>query len=119
MCPVERFDAEPIAHEPEASITSVPKGEGEHADEAPHSGMHAPFRARLDDYLRIRVSAERVPLRLQLIADLNCVVDLAVVRQHKTAIAREHRLRSGWRKIHDRKTTASGGEPRRRISPSA
>ena len=74
--PVERLDAEAIAHEPQPALPDVPEGHGEHADETPDRDLYTPLPTGLDDDLRIRVTRKAPSGGLQLGSQLMRVVNL-------------------------------------------
>ena len=69
----------------------IPYDEGEHADE-PVERRLAPLRVGSQQHLGIGVGAETVPGRLKLVAQLEVVVDLAVVDDPVAAVGVGHRL---------------------------
>src|SRR5581483_9312229 len=96
---VERLDAEAVARAEERTTVGVPDYERPHAVEAVDAPL-APFAIRGEDHLAVRARREGVAFREQLFAQLQVVVDLAVVQELKLAVL--HRLEPGVGEIEDR-----------------
>ncbi len=110
--PIERLDAEPVAHQAEPALLAVEHGEGEHADQALDGRAHAPCGDRLDDDLRIGVAPEAAAERFKLGPELRRAIDLAVIGDDIAAAGRRHGLRAGGRKIDDGKPRMAEGDAR-------
>ena len=103
--PVERLDAEPIAHEQQPPPWRVPDRECEHAAEAVHAVV-APLFIRVDDGLGVRARAVAMPGRFELAADVGVVVDLAVEHDPDGAVFVGQRLLA---RARDRRCSDGGG----------
>src|SRR5205807_2935134 len=57
--PVERFDAEPIAHEQQAALRRIPQCERKHAAEAPHAVI-APLFVGMQDRKSTRLNSSHL-----------------------------------------------------------
>jgi hypothetical protein len=95
--PVDRLDAEPVAHQPDFALLAVPQRKGEHADEARDSFFHAPGDAGLQQHFGIRCATE-VNSR-KIARHIGGVEDLAVVADDETFIGAQHRLRAGFGQV--------------------
>ena len=88
---VERLDAEVVAGQGQPLLVTVPDGEAEHAVE-PVERVGAPLREGLQHDLGVRVGREGATERLELAAQVEVVVDLAVVGDRVPAVGGVHRL---------------------------
>ena len=117
---VERLHADPIADQPEAPFTSVPERDREHAAE-PVQAVDAPFLERVQDHFGIGVA--RLPPvsaeRLELLAHLRVIVDLAVEDHLQPAVFVGHRLVGHRREIDDRQAAVTEAHPAVRRHPDA
>ena len=90
--PVERLDAEAIAHEQETALRGVPDREREHAAEPVHA-LLAPLFIGVDNGLGVGLRPVGVSVRLELLAHLGVVVDLAVEHHpHRAVLVRQRLL---------------------------
>ena len=112
---VQRFDAIPVAREVKPLIVLVVDGESEHAIEPLQCGRHSPYRNRLEQHFRVGARLEAYAQSLQVRAQLQKVVDLAVVRQGVAAIFGGHRLKAGIGQVDDGQPTVTEGS--RAIDP--
>src|SRR5207302_5734389 len=105
----ERLDAHAVAHEMQAPLGAVPQREGEHAHEALDRGVETPCLKGGKNDFRIGVSApgRSKSAALQLFADRQKVVDLAVEDDREAAGGGLHRLMTGRREIDDREAPES------------
>ncbi len=85
--PVQRLDAEAIAHEHQSIALAVIQGEGELAPQVAHHVLHAQARIKVQHQLRVALGAKARAARGQVGAQALVVVKLAVVRQHEPAVA--------------------------------
>ena len=99
--PIERLDAEPVAHQAEPALLAVEHGERKHADQPLDRRAHAPCGDPLDDDLRIRVAPEAAAERFELGPELRRAIDLAVIGEDIAAAGRRHGLRAGGRQVDD------------------
>jgi hypothetical protein len=98
---VERLDAEAVTGEEQLGARAVPDREREHSVEA-LDARGPPLGVRVEHDLGVGVRAERATGRRQLLAQLDEVVDLAVVGDPVAAVARPHRHRARGRRVDDR-----------------
>jgi hypothetical protein len=91
----ERLLAEAVACEEEAAAARIPHREGEHAAQALDHAL-APVLPRAQQHLGVGVALERVPVALELAAQLAEVVDLAVERERQSRRLVPHRLRRSY-----------------------
>ena len=88
---VDRLDAEVVAGQGEPLLVAVPDRQPEHAVEAVERVV-PPLRERLEHDLGVGVGREGAAERLQLGAQVEVVVDLAVVGDHVAPVGGVHRL---------------------------
>ena len=88
---VERLDAEVVAGQGEPLLLAVPDGQAEHPVE-PVERVGAPLRERLQHHLGVGVGGEGAAERDELLAQVEVVVDLAVVRDRVATVGGVHRL---------------------------
>src|SRR3989440_12889282 len=103
--PVERLDPQPVAREQQLTGVLVEPGQPPHAVEA-LEGLLAPDLECVQDDLGVAARTKLDSASLQFAAQLQVVVDLAVVDQHLAAGWRRHRLLSGLRQILNGETHA-------------
>src|SRR5574337_632903 len=89
--PVERFDAQSIAHEQQPPLRRVPQCEREHAAQPVHTAV-APLLVGVNDRLGIRARRVRVPVPFERATNLRVVVDFAVERDPDGAVLVGERL---------------------------
>ena len=75
---VQRFYPEAIAREKQGAVAAVPDGEAPHPVEA-QQGVGSPPFERGEDHFGVAVAAKPKAIALQFVAQLEEVVDLAVV----------------------------------------
>src|SRR5438067_5231467 len=75
--PIERLDAEAIAHEQQPLLRRVPERERKHAAE-PVDALVAPLLVRVDDRFGVRAGLVAMTARFEIAPNLGVVVDLAV-----------------------------------------
>lgn len=97
---VQRFDAEPVADENEASRVALVDGDCEHTQQAADEGL-APVVVCLGDDLGVRCGEEPVALCSEFGAELAVVVDAAVEGDRDTELVVDHRLVTRGRKVDD------------------
>jgi len=107
VAPVERLDAEAVAHQGEAPGLTVPQREGEHPEKARQQRLQPPFGGALDDGLGIGVAAEDPSTGDKLGAQFGGVVDFAIVGEHHAATGRDHRLMPGRAEVDDRQAAVA------------
>ena len=83
--PVERLDAEAVAHEIKRPFAPVPKRHREHADQTFDGRFDTPDRGPLDNHLGVAMPAEPPSGRFEFRAQFVGVVDFAVVGNDKAA----------------------------------
>ena len=119
---IERFLAEPIAHQVEHAVAAIPDGKGEHPDKPVEGRNHAPPLRGGEDHFSIRSSTvygrPAWPLA-QCVSHFTVVVDLAVEDHHVTAAFGRHRLMSCRRHIDNREAAMTERDAGRRIDPMA
>ena len=116
--PVERLDAEAIAHEQQPAARRVPDREREHAAQVLDAAV-APLFVGVDDGLGVRPGAIAMAGASRLAADLGVVVDLAVEDDPDRAVFVR---RAAAARRRDRRCSAADGRgrrARRRISPAS
>src|SRR5262249_43376626 len=97
---VQGLDAVAVANECQSLLEAVPDGEREHPVESAE-GIWSPFGKRRQHDFGVGTRSEDSALRLQFRAQLEEVVDLAVVRQDEAPVRRKHRLLGGVGEIDD------------------
>ena len=88
---VERLDAEAVAREHEPAAARIPQGHREHAAE-PLEAVLAELLVQMDDDLDVAGGREAVSASLQLGAQLDEVVELAVADDGDAAVLARDRL---------------------------
>ena len=97
--PVQRFFTKPIAGQVQQPFLPIPEGQGKHARAALQSAVQAPRFDGSQQGFRIGMTA---PRGLELAAQIEMVVDLAVESDQITPTGTAHRLMPG----RERSTTA-------------
>jgi hypothetical protein len=100
--PIQRLDPQPVAHDEQRPLRSVPQREREHAAQVVDE-RRALFLVHVEQHLAVRVAPHAVAAGLELGPALDHVVDLAVVREHQRAVLVRHRVVAGGRQVDDRK----------------
>ncbi len=98
---VERLDSERVACEEELAFHRVPDAESEHAAESIDNFV-APPPVTEENHLGIAVRQESLAERLELAAELEVVVDLAVEGDRQVAVGGRLGLVAAGREIDDR-----------------
>src|SRR5690606_4330062 len=98
---IERLDTGSIAKELEPPLSRIPDRDREHAVD-PIDEAVAPFEIGVQRDLGIGVGPKRAPAFLELLAQTAPAVDLAVERDPRLPVRREHRLPGGLAEIDDR-----------------
>ena len=88
---VQRLDAEVVAGQGEPLLLAVPDRQAEHPVE-PVERLGAPLRERLEHHLGVGVGGELAPEGDELLAQVEVVVDLAVVGDRVAPVGGVHRL---------------------------
>jgi len=96
----ERLDREAVAREDEPPFTLVPERERPHAVEALEA-VGTPRRIRVEDDLGVGLRAEASATALEVAAELDVVVDLAVVGDPEAPLGEAHRLVTCGRRVDD------------------
>src|SRR6185312_2145948 len=96
------LDAVAVARQMKPPRLGVPEREGGHAVDAAHQRLDAPAAITPEQDLGVRARAEDAALLQELGAQLAEIVDLAIVRDHRTAIGRAHGLIRRAREIDHR-----------------
>ena len=92
--PVQRLDADPIAHQEKLLPARVPQTDGEHPFQ-PVDEIGPLLLVQMDQGLAVGARPVDVSLLLQLLAELGVVVDLPVESDPYGAILVRHRLPAG------------------------
>ena len=95
---VEGLDAEAVARGEERALPRVPDGEREHPVE-PLEAVRAPAARTGQQHLGVATRTKAVPARLELRAQLDVVVDLAVEDDPEVAVVADHRLVARRRQV--------------------
>src|SRR5579863_5412235 len=99
MIIIERFYPRPIPEQDQLALGPVIHGKRKHPDEPLHH-IDSPTVIALQDNLRVRPGLERIPLALQLLADLLEIIDLPV--EIDDQVPEMHRLMTKRGKVQDR-----------------
>ena len=92
---IERLDAEPVAGEHQPAAARVPQGDGEHAVEVGQE-IEPAVLVEMDDDLGVgMIGGEAVAGALELLAQLDVIVDLAVEDDGDRLVLVEDRLLAG------------------------
>ena len=92
---IERLDAEPVAGEHQPAAARVPQGDGEHAVEVGQE-IEPAVLVEMDDDLGVgMIGGEAVAGALELLAQLDVIVDLAVEDDGDGLVLVEDRLLAG------------------------
>ncbi len=111
---VEGLFAHAVAGQVQDAVLAVPEGEGEHAGEPGQGWFHAPGLERGQHDLGVRVPAPGRQVGdglFQLPAQLEEVVDFAVVDEHVAARGGVHGLGSGLGQVEDGQPPVAEPEP--------
>src|SRR5581483_3926285 len=100
---VARLHAEAVARAEQRAATAVPDDERPHAVEALDARL-APLEVRGVQHLGVALAAEAMTFRLQLGAQLDVVVDLAVEHELAAAVRGWERLEAGVGEVDDRES---------------
>jgi hypothetical protein len=95
---IDRLDAEGVAGEIELARLEIDRGEGEHAVQAGDGRRHAVGGEAFHQRLGIGMAA---PVDLELTAEVQVIVDLAVIGHPPAAVPARHRLMAGCGKVED------------------
>jgi hypothetical protein len=112
---IKRFDAEPVAGAEQEVRSKVVKTEGPHPVEF-IKAVATPFLIGLQDYFRIRLSSEFVAEVFQLFAELDIIINFAVIGDPLGSVIIGHRLMAFLRKLDDTQSPVAQGKimaPRR------
>src|SRR5580700_6914542 len=101
---MQRLDAEAVARQEQPSFLDIPDGKGPHAVEA-QLALRTPLRIGGEDDLAVGVGDETMAETTQFLAQLNVVVDLAVIGQPVTPFGVGHRLAGPFGEVEDGKPT--------------
>ena len=112
--PVQRLDAEPVAHEVERARGAVESREGEQAVRALKRAIDAEAGDRLDQHLRVGRAAE---VDVELSRHLGPVIELAVVSDDDALVRAHHRLEATRGDVDDRQPAMAERETRGLIDP--
>src|SRR5919201_2231628 len=115
---IKRLDAEKIACEQQQLAVAVQQSKGKHSHKT-LKRLHSPLAIGSQQHLRIGAAAKLMSELLEFTAQLEVVVDLAVVDDMQAAVCSAHWLPAGLAQIQDRKPAvnqdqfriASGGGP--------
>ncbi len=109
-CPVERLDAEPVAHQQQPLGALVPDGEGEHAVQV-SGDVLTPFGTGAQDHLGVAAGTEAVSQVRQSGPEFVVVVDLAAVAEDEVGFVRSvgHRLDTAGRVDDGQPAMTDGG----------
>src|SRR5262249_38885760 len=98
--PIKRLDAEKVSSQEENLALQVEHGKGKHADQA-RQAVGPPVHVSVQQHLGVRLRLEAAARAEQLIAQLEVVVDLAVVSDGVLTIRGSHRLPAGFGQIEN------------------
>ena len=104
-CPVQRFDAQPIAREQQSPFRRIPDGKREHAAK-PVNAIVTPLLVGVHDGFSVRLRTVAVPAILEVTPDRGVVVDLPVVDDPDRAVFVRERLLAGAQ-VDDTQTPVS------------
>ena len=119
---IQRFLAQPVTAQGQRGVATVPQGKGKHADQPLDGTPHPPCFQRRQQRLGIRVATPIQPgagACRKLAAQIEVVVDFAVVGDHITTARRNHGLMPGRRQIDDRQTLVHQADAGIGINPDA
>ena len=108
---MQRLDAETVARQEQSTLLGIPDGKGPHAIEA-QLALLSPLRIGGEDDLAVGVGDETVAEAAQLLAQLEIVVDLAVIGQPVAPFGIGHRLPGPFGEVEDGEPTMAEPEPR-------
>ena len=108
---MQRLDAEAVARQEQPTLSGIPDGEGPHAIEA-QLALLSPLRIGGEDDLAVGVGDETVAEATQLLAQLEIVVDLAVIGQPVAPLGIGHRLAGPFGEVEDGEPTMAEPKPR-------
>ena len=108
---MQRLDAETVARQEQPPVAGIPDGEGPHAIEA-QLALRAPLRIGGEDDLAVGVGDKTVAEAAQLLAQLEIVVDLAVIGQPVAPFGIGHRLPGPFGEVEDGEPTMAEPKPR-------
>ena len=117
--PVERLDAEPVAHQRQRALAAVPQRDREHADQPVQRRLDAERGESLPASPRCRNGRGTRRRARQRRPQFLVVVDLAVVDDDEAAVGRDHRLMAGRRQIDDRETAMRERDAGLGVDPNA
>ena len=97
--PIQRLDAEPVAHKRQRALAPIPKANGKHADETFRRCFNTVSRKSLQHHFGVRVTAKLDAARFEFGTHLLEIVDFAIVRNDEAAVGGDHWLVAGGREI--------------------
>src|SRR5258708_22054858 len=117
----QRVLAEAIAAQRKRLLLLVPQREGEHTDETLQRARHPPMPDGIQQRLRIGVPA---PVRagsacLELAANIEVIIDLAVESDREAPAVAVHRLGAGFGEIENRQSAMAESNAGGSIGPQA
>ena len=99
--PVERLDAEAVAHEVDGLRVEVDEREGEHAVHPLDHAVDAVLPVEVEQHLGVGPATEAVAARFEVDEVVEGVVGLAVVDDEDAAVGRAHRLVASGGRVED------------------
>jgi hypothetical protein len=111
---VERLDPKAVARQKEFAPLTIPDRKRPHPVQAIQACL-APLRICRQNDLRIAAAAKAMPKALQLFAQFDVVVNLAVEHDPEAPIGADHWLMTGRRQVENRKAA----KPERQTAPCA
>ena len=117
--PIERLDAEPVAHQRERALAPIPQRDCEHSDQPAQRRFDAKRGERFQNDFGVGMAAKRNAARGQRRPHVLVAVNLAVVDDDVAAIGRDHRLMAGGRQIDDRQPAMDQSNAGLPINPHA
>jgi hypothetical protein len=118
---IERLFPHPVADQAQNTGLAIPDGDGEHAHRAGDRGLDPPGVEACQQRLGVRMPApgRGFARTFQLGAQVEMIVDLAVVADHVAPRGRRHGLMPRGAEIEDREPAMAKGDARCGIGPGA
>src|SRR5262249_30393950 len=117
--PIQRLDAEAIAHKCQGAVAPIPRADREHSDETLDGRLDTIGREGLKHHFRIGTTTKFDSARFKLGTKLLEIIDFAIVWDDEAAVRRDHRLMACGRKIDDGEAAVRKGNACVGINPHA